>query len=124
MPSGAYAAKKYNAGNRCKYKTSDDAGDIADLKSPLFLIEEAGKTQSTECQRIVQEHLRDCVENRLQHELHQAVSHCGHNADIRTIPVSDQNDEKHGQQSDGTPIGMSNSLIIEHTTASAIATAE
>ncbi len=62
MPAGSCLPvrmlRKNNAGDRCKYKTSDDAGDIADLKSPLFLIKETGKTQSTECQRVVQEHLR------------------------------------------------------------------
>ena len=88
---------KYNARDRGKDETSENADYISNLKSPFFLIEKSGKTKRTECERIVKQHLWDRVENRFCYKLNQTICNSCHDADIRAIPVCDQNDKKHGK---------------------------
>ena len=87
-----------HAGCGGEEETPKYADNVTDLQAIFFLMEKACQTERAECERVVEQHLRDRVENRFCDKLHQTVSDGGHNADIRTVPVGDQHDKEHGEQ--------------------------
>lgn len=77
--------------------TAEDAHEVADNHAVLFRTEESGQSQSGECQRIVEKHLKRGVDIRFYDELQDAVGQAGDQSGSGSIDVADQADEHHGK---------------------------
>ena len=77
--------------------TAEDTHEVADNQAVLFRTEESGQSQSGECQRIVEKHLKRSKDIRLDEELQDSVGHSGDQAGFGPVDVTDQADKHHGK---------------------------
>ena len=98
--------EEYVTGDHVADVAAKDTNDNAGGQSIFLIGEEAGHTQSTEGQRVVQKYLQRRVDIGSKAQLQNTVGHTGHDTDFRAVQVTDKADEKHAEQGDGAAHGQ------------------
>ena len=88
------------------------AGDVSLDQSVLCIAEQTGRPQQRKGQQIVKEDLEEGKKIGLLQKLHDAVHQADQHARCCSVPVSDQHDEEHGEQGDGSAVRQAEQMDI------------
>ena len=91
-------------------EAADDAYDISLEQAVLRLAEKTGKAESCEGQRVVQKNLSGMNHIRAGDKLENTISESGDDAHLRAVPVADEADDQHGEESDGAAVRKARQL--------------